>query len=159
MFALSAAVVVSCGTGPEQPTPEINAATVALDGWQRDGEAETYVGDSLFELINGGAEVYHRYGFVQARAAQFTDAEGRSIALEIFEMDDLEGARGIFDDKTGGSGRPIDIGDEAAAEDYYLNFRSGPYLVTVTGFDSDEPTTDGILRLAREVDAALGEEK
>ncbi len=48
------------------------------------------------------------------------------------------------------------IGDEAAGEDYYLNFRSGRFLVTITGFDSEPETTEGILLLARAVATQLG---
>lgn len=157
---LTLLVILQCAPVPEAEKPaKLNSAAVTLDGWSQEYEPEVYVGDSLFELINGGAEVYHRFGFVQALAAQYGDADGRSISLEVFEMVDGDGARKIYADKTGGSGEPLDIGDEAAGEDYYLNFRSGRFLVTITGFESDAPTNDGILTLARAVAAELGGEK
>lgn len=150
-------VVVQCAENPvPDKTPALASAAVTMDGWRMDYEPEIYVGDTLFELINGGAEVYHRFGFVQALATQYSDADGRSLSLEVFEMGDVKGAHDIFADKAGGSGEPLDIGDEARSEDYYLNFRSGLFLVTITGFDSDETTTEGILNLARAVAGALG---
>jgi Family of unknown function (DUF6599) len=150
--------VIQCSDEPKaEPKPRgISVAAVEISGWQQEYEPEIFVGDALFELINGGAEVYHRFGFVQALAAQFADGDGRSISLEVFEMKDVEGARKIYSDKTGGSGEPLEIGDEAAGEDYYLNFRSGRFLVTITGFDSEPETTDGILLLARAVAEQLG---
>jgi len=153
--------MIQCAEGPvvDRRSSDINAAALEIEGWQREYEPEVYVGESLFELINGGAEVYHRYGFVRALATQYADLDGRSLSLEVFEMCDVEGARNIYSDKTGGSGEPLEIGEEAAGEDYYLNFRSGRFLVTTTGFDSDEQTTDGILKLAREVAAELGGEQ
>ena len=153
--------MIQCAKGPvaDRRSSDISAAAVEIDGWQREYEPEVYVGESLFELINGGAEVYHRFGFVQALATQYADVHGRSFSLEVFEMGDVEGARNIYSDKTGGSGEPLEIGDEAAGEDYYLNLRSGRFLVTITGFDSDEQTTDGILELAREVAVGLGGEQ
>ena len=148
---------VQCARSPEvEDVSGIAGAAVTIDGWRMDYEPEIYVGDTLFELINGGAEVYHRFGFVQALATQYSDSEDRSISLEVFEMGDLEGARKIYTDKTGGSGEPLVIGDEALSEDYSLNFRSGRFLVTITGFDSEEQTTDGILELARAVAEELG---
>lgn len=150
-------LVIQCAGEPEvEETGGISAAAVEIDGWRMDYEPEIYVGDTLYELINGGAEVYHRFGFVQALATQYSDTDGRSISLEVFEMGDLEGARNIYSDKTGGSGESLDIGDEAAGEDYYLNFRSGKYLVTITGFDSEIETRDEILKLARAVARVLG---
>jgi hypothetical protein len=151
-------VVIQCADQPvvDPPSRGIGAAAAVVSGWQQEYEPEIYVGDALFELINGGAEVYHRFGFVQALATQYADGDGRSISLEVFEMKDIDGAKRIYADKTGGSGEPLQIGDEAAGEDYYLNFRSGRFLVTITGFDSQPETTDGILLLARAAAAGLG---
>ena len=153
-------VIVQCARAPVvEEVPRLAATAVEIDGWRMEYEPEIYVGDSLFELINGGAEVYHRFGFLQALATQYSQAEGRSISLEVFEMGDVEGARNIYADKTGGAGEPLEIGDEAAGEDYYLNFRSGSFLVTITGFDSDEQTTKGILKLAHAVADRIGGEQ
>lgn len=151
-------LIIHCAAGPESAPSEqgISLAAVEVSGWQREYEPEIYIGDALFELINGGAEVYHGFGFVQALAMQYADGGGRSISLEVFEMKDVEGARNIYSDKTGGSGEPLEIGDEGAGEDYYLNFRSGRFLVTITGFDSEPETTAGILLLARAVAEQLG---
>jgi hypothetical protein len=152
--------LAQCG-GSSDPEEDagLAAAAVEIDGWQMDFEPELYVGDALYQLIDGGAEVYHQFDFVQALATQYSDADGRSISLEVFEMGDVDGARNIYADKTGGTGEPLDIGDEAAGEDYYLNFRSGRYLVTITGFDSDGETRAGIMALARAVANKLGDRR
>ena len=165
----AAAVLVQCGRGPEPEQPDwpvapvsepegLTRAAVEVEGWELDGEPLVFVGDTLFELINGGAELYHRHGFVQALSAQYVDGEGRTIALEVFEMGDPEGAASVFADKAGGSGEAVELGDEARLESYYLNLRSGRYLATLTGYTSDEQTTAGILALAEAVAAELGGE-
>ena len=160
-------VLVQCGGGPEPEQPDwpvaparepegLTRAAVAVEGWELDGEPQVFVGDTLFELINGGAELYHLHGFVQALSAQYADGDGRTIALEVFEMGDPEGAATVFAAKAGGSGEPLDLGDEARLESYYLNLRSGRFIVTLTGYASDEQTTAGILALAGAVAAELG---
>jgi hypothetical protein len=142
---------------PEPPTPSgLEAAAATVDGWQLDGEPQIFVGEALFELINGGAELYHQLGFVRALSAEYVDGEDRAISLEVFEMGDLEGTKQIFAEKTGGSGEPADIGDEAAVESYYMNARVDRYLITITGFESDEATTAGILKIGAAVATALG---
>ena len=91
-FTLAVAVVVmvmivQCARAPVvEEVPRLAAVAVEIDGWRMEYEPEIYVGDSLFELINGGAEVYHRFGFVQALSTQYSEADGRSISLEVFEM-------------------------------------------------------------------------
>jgi hypothetical protein len=152
---------VQCAREPAPPVeaPEpvglMNAA-VSIDGWQLEDEPLVYVGDTLYELINGGAELYHQLGFVQAMAAEYVDADGRTLSLEVFEMGDVQGTEELFYEKTGGSGEPAAIGDEAAIESYYMNARVGRYLITITGFESDEATTSGMLELATAVASALG---
>lgn len=151
----------------EKPEPEsepvagsissLTAAAVPLEGWRMDGEPQVVVGDALFELINGGAELYHQHGFVQALSAEYSDDADRDISLEVFEMEDLQGAQNVYAEKSGGAGEALAVGDEAAFEDYYLNVRTGPYLITITGFETDEATTDAIRRLAESVVSALGE--
>ena len=163
----AAAVLVQCGRSPEPEQPDwpvapageaegLTRAAVAVEGWELDGEPLVFVGDTLFELINGGAELYHQHGFVQALSAQYVDGEGRTIALEVFEMGDPQGAATVFAAKAGGSGEPVELGDEARLESYYLNLRSGRYIATLTGYASDEQTTAGILALAGAVAAELG---
>ena len=44
---------------------------------------ETYSGDELFQMINGGADIYHEYGFVQVVRAAYTDGKRLTIKLEI----------------------------------------------------------------------------
>jgi hypothetical protein len=152
--------LVACGSQPDSEsdeTPALMSAAVAISGWELQAEPQLVVGDALFELINGGAELYHRLGFVQALSAQYDGAEDRSISLEIFEMKDAEAAHSIFVEKSGGTGEALAIGDESAAESYYLNFRTGVFLVTITGFDSDTVTTQALQDLARAVDNKLGE--
>jgi len=165
VLLVSVALVWTTGCS-EKPEPESNlagqtsslvAAAVPLEGWRVTGEPQVVVGDELFELINGGAELYHQHGFVQAMAAEYSDDGGRDISLEVFEMRDAQGAQVVFAEKSGGAGEALTVGDEAAFEDYYLNARTGPYLITITGFETDEATTDAIPRLAESVVVALGE--
>ena len=153
--------IVQCAREPapavETSEPEgLMKAAVSIDGWQLEDEPLVYVGDTLYELINGGAELYHQLGFVQALAAEYVDKEGRSLSLEVFEMGDPAGTETLFIEKTGGSGEPVAIGDEAAVESYYMNARVDRYLITITGFESDEATTSGMLELAEAVASALG---
>ena len=126
------------------------AAALTLDDPPR-----TYRGDELFMMIDGGADIYHEYGFSQVVRAAYTDADGRSINLEIYAMQSPQAAWGIYTFKTGAGATPVDIGQEALFEDYYLNFVKGNLLVTVVGPDAEEATAKAVIALARAVDARI----
>jgi hypothetical protein len=125
-----------------------------LKDWEPSGEPEYVKGDDLFLLIDGGAEIYHEYGFKQAIAQGFkmkNGKQGSGFNLEIYEMLDPEAAYGIYTFKIAGEGQPLDVGDAGLLEDYYLNARKGNFLVTVTGFDAGKDTLAGIVEAAKAV--------
>ena len=120
-----------------------------LKGWKLDGEPQTAEGISLFELINGGAEEYVKEGFSRAVMATYRNKEGKRINLDIYEMLSPESAKSIYRKKAGDKGQKVSVGEEAAMEDYYLNFRKGAYQVTLSGYDPKKETLEWLLRLAR----------
>lgn len=127
----------------------------AIAGWVLSDAPKTYRGDELFMMIDGGADIYHEYGFVQVVASDYANGNGKSIRVEIYEMESPAAAYGIYSFKIGEEGKAPAIGQEALLEDYYLNFWKGNLLVTVVGSDADEQTVRGVLALAEAVDARL----
>jgi hypothetical protein len=124
-------------------------------GWMLNDAPQNYRGDELFVMIDGGADIYHEYGFTQVLRAEYVNGRGKSIKLEIFEMESPAAAYGIYTFKIGGSGKTLTIGQEALLEDYYLNFWKSNLLVTVIGPDSEEETVQGVIALAKAADARI----
>jgi hypothetical protein len=118
-------------------------------GWKLDGEPQTAEGIRLFELINGGAEEYVKEGFNRAALATYRNSEGKRINLEIYEMLSPESAKSIYRKKAGDKGQKVSVGEEAAMEDYYLNFRKGAYQVTLSGYDTQRETLEWLSLMAR----------
>jgi hypothetical protein len=123
-----------------------------IPGWERDEEFQIAEGDDLYILINGGAQIYHEYGFIQAVYQTYVDTAGNCINLEIYEMDNSSAAYGMYTFKTDTTGEPVDIGAEGWLSSYYLNFWKGPYVVTLIGLDTNENIKKGLIRIARILD-------
>ena len=100
-------------------------------------------------------ELYVRLGFARAVFASYRSDAGKSINLEIYQMKTPESARSVYARKVGDKGKRADFGDEALFEDYFLNFYRGSYQVTVSGYDSDSRTVDGIFTIAKRIDERL----
>jgi len=126
-----------------------------VQGWKKQGKSQHYEGESLYEYIDGGAEIYHEYGFKSVLAQDFVHSVGKSVSVEIFEMATPESAYGIYTFKTNAEGKKVRIGTEAQLADYYLNFWKGSILVTLTGFDETEETIKGLLDIAQEIGSRL----
>lgn len=128
------------------------------DSWETKGAPQEYKGDDLFLYINGGAEIYHEYGFERVIVQDYINSSDKTIILELYQMEDPESAYGIYSFKTTPQGRNLDIGAHGLLEDYYLNFWKGRFLATLTGFDESEQTLKGLEIIARGLDARLPDE-
>ncbi len=126
-------------------------------GWVSAGDPQEFVGEDLYTYIDGGAEIYQEYGFRRVVIQDYKNAPGKSVSLEIFEMETPEAAFGIFTFKRSGKGKSVPLGSAGEVEDYYLNFWKGRFLVTLTGFDDTGETIEGLLAVARSVDAKIKE--
>lgn len=124
-------------------------------GWTVVEPPQAAKGHELFTVINGGAELYVRLGFSRAVFASYQNPAGKSINLEIYQMKTPKLAHEVYTHKVGAKGRPADFGAAAFFEDYYLNFYKGPFQVTISGYDTDKQTAEGIFTLAGLVDQRL----
>jgi len=124
---------------------------LSLPGWKLDATPETAQGIELYKLINGGDEIYMQAGFKRAILARYGNGKGKMINLEIFEMASPQSALNIHKKKIGPKGKKVAVGVDAILEDYYLNFHSGSFQVTISGYDAEPATVKMLLDMARMV--------
>ena len=147
-------IILTCAWGGQAITADLPAlAPIAgdLDDWAPVGQPQQYEGLDLYRLINGGAEVYHEYGFRCVLEQEYSDQEQRYISLEIYEMKNPTAAFGIYSFKTDSEGRSIPVGTEAILASHYLNIWKGRFLLTLSGADADEATREGLVEIGKAV--------
>lgn len=143
---------------PISPMADVSANIPAdsdIRGWQRDGETQVFKGEDLYLYIDGGADIYQEYGFEAVAVQDYKSPGGKTLSLEVFQMKDSAAAFGMYTFKRSAGGKAIDIGEQGQLEDYYLNFRKGSCVVTLTGFDEEEATIQGLLIVGRAADAKI----
>ncbi len=139
-------LVAGCST-PENSCPSNN-----IGAWSVEGEAEVYVGDDLFVYINGGAEIYHEYGFVQVAVRRYVRGDD-SISVEIYTMDG--DAYGIYSFARSPSGHGVNLGNGGTSAEYYLHFWSGPELAVITAESEFEDLGAAVLEIGTAVAGCL----
>jgi hypothetical protein len=81
------------------PLPEVNLeifpAAVLDDGWSLDGRVETYDPTTLYEKINGAAELYLSYGFRKLYYLTIAK-DAHSITVELYDQGLFRNALGLF---------------------------------------------------------------
>lgn len=127
-----------------------------FQGWKWSGEPRQFELMQLFAVINGEAERYMRHGCLRAAFATYRTPDGLFVDVQVFKMKDGNSAKGVFDEKSDKSGERLSLGDEAIFEGYYLNLRTGDYLVTVSGSDPEQTTRNDIIPVARSISKKIG---
>ena len=137
---------VGC-SNPENSCPPQN-----IGAWTAEGETEIYVGDDLFIYINGGAEIYHEYGFVEVAVQRYVRGND-SVSVEIYTMDG--DAFGIYSFARSSSGHEVNLGEGGTSADYYLHFWSGPGLAVITAESEFEDLGTAVFEIGTAVEGCL----
>ena len=103
----------------------------SFKSWTLKSDPQTYSKGDLFKLINGGADVFFEYGFDNVVTHNFTK-EDQSILLEIYEMEDVSSAYGIFSFNKGADSLGEKISDGIVLYDYYLLMWTDRYYVSLS---------------------------
>ena len=161
VFLVGIVLLLGAAAAAARPSPGDLSGYRPANGdvcdWRPDGEPTVYRGEALFRMINGGADIYHEYGFSQVMRETYFNAGERSINLEIYRMKSPAAAYGIYSFKAGEGGTPMAIGQEARLQDDYLNFWKGDLLAAVIGLDPGPETVQGVVALAKAVDGRIAE--
>jgi hypothetical protein len=73
-------------------------------------------------------------------------------------MNTPDAAAKLYEKKAGKEGESISLGDAAVFNKYFLNFRQGKFLVTLTGSDTEKETIDGLMVIAKIVERKIAQE-
>ena len=129
-----------------------------IQGWTMSDTARIYEGKDLFLFMDGGADLFFEYGFQRVLAAEYRNAAGKSVDLEMYEMNDPGASYGIYSVHSGQEATPLNIGQGGSAHAYYIMFWKGRYYVSIAGSDSTEECRGGLETIARAVDRNLLQE-
>jgi hypothetical protein len=101
------------------------------EGWVLDSIAKLYTSDTLFEHINGEAELYFPYGFEALATAIYTNKADPQLSLlaDVYRMSSLLNAFGIYSNYRKARSEDAPIGAEGFASSTQLMFYQDKYFV------------------------------
>ena len=113
---------------------------------------QTAQGEKLVELINGGAVLFFRHGFEKTIFQEYYIDSTQYINLEIYQMNNPNGARGIFLARTDTTATKISFGQLGIQDNYFCTFYRDNYYVIATGSDSINTIQQVLLKAMQIVD-------
>lgn len=123
------------------------------DGWIAKGTPQAFTKETLFEHINGQADLFLQYGFERSVFTVYRNknsGQGK-IDLDIYDMGDAVQAFGILsrfrqDDRSAG------IGLDSYLDDHYVFFYKGRYFVVLQATKS---SPSSLKQLARMIESRI----
>jgi len=99
-------------------------------GWTLASGPQTYTKKTLFEHVNGQAELFFKYGFQKSAFAVYQEKKNpkNQIDLDIYDVGNALQAFGILS-RFRNEDRPAGIGLDSYLDDYSLLFYQGKYFV------------------------------
>jgi hypothetical protein len=117
-------------------------------------DIRTFVGDSLWEYINGGAELYHTYGFAKVSTADYRSGDV-DLVLDLYQFATSDGAYGLYSMLRPDEPELVTLGVEGYFTGSSLEFVRGKIMARIVGYDDSEATGAAIRRLAEHLASAL----
>jgi hypothetical protein len=128
---------------------------VEVAGWAWDRKEIKYDSKSLFDYMDGAAELYLAYGFQDLRVRKFERPGQPPITLELYEMACSEDAYGLFSferqDEAAGIGQGSEFGGGL------LRFWKGKYFVSIYAEGEGGEIESAILAAGRAAADAIQE--
>ena len=127
-----------------------------ITGWKQSGEVQTFTPKTLFEYINGAADLYIMYDFQELKVAEYQNEKKASVTVEVYEHKTPTHAFGIYSQERLLNANFINIGAQGYIENNVLNFLIGPYYVKMSSYHTGAEDREILLAFANKMSESLG---
>jgi len=110
-----------------------------LEGFKKTTSFPVFGPENLWDYINGAADTYLAYGFVNLHVAEYKKGKN-VIKLEIYQHTNNTLAFGIYSTERSPSFRFMNLGAQGYIADGAINFFKGNYYVKLRTFSKSEKT-------------------
>jgi hypothetical protein len=118
-----------------------------LKGFKKTTNYPVYLPENLWDFINGAADTYLAYGFMDLHVAEYKKGKD-VIKLEIYRHSDNTMAFGIYSSERSPSFRFSNIGAQGYITGGAINFFKGNYYVKIRTYSKNEKTLQSAESLA-----------
>lgn len=121
--------------------------------WFRARVDQIYTPQTIFDYINGGAEVYKAYNMRGCLSRQYTTARGPAIMLDVFDMGTSEDAYGVFTHDPAGD--VVQLGQDGRLRPGWANFWKDRFFVSIYAEEETDAAQTAVQKLAEQVAALI----
>ncbi|NNK94968.1 MAG: hypothetical protein HKP41_11520 [Desulfobacterales bacterium] len=129
-----------------------------LEEWSKSSDFAVYDAENLYVYINGGAELYISYQFINLISQPYVNEEDDEIKIDIFDMGSSQSAYGIFSHSRETIDNFVGSNIESEYAGGLLTFWKGRYYVSILAYPETESRKLVVQQLARKIAAQVQED-
>jgi hypothetical protein len=127
--------------------------------WELTVLPEVYTPANLWDLINGAAESYLSYDFMDLHLGDYEHASGTVIHAELYRHSSPVNAYGIYASERSPEYNFIEVGAQGYLEEGVLNFLSGHFYVKLYSTDSGDEIQEALHKIGHKISWHLEQEE
>jgi len=153
MISLVFLASVTCQTADAEAVsfPEVK-------GWNLTAIPDVYTPGNLWDLINGAAESYLSYDFVDLHLGDYENASGTVIHAEVYRHSATVNAYGIYAAERSPEYQFLEVGTQGYLEEGVLNFLTGQFYIKLYSTDSGAEVQDALVKIGQKISGHLDQE-
>ena len=141
-----ASILVAQNTSPSFPQ---------ISGWKLTVEGTVYTPNNLWDVIDGAADLFLEYDFVDLHIARYQQTADLEIKVELYRHKSTVDAFGMYSQERYPDYHFIDLGTQGYVEKGALNFLCGEYYVKISTVQSEQPAQEGLATIAAALEKHL----
>ncbi|MFH1757377.1 MAG: DUF6599 family protein [Pseudomonadota bacterium] len=122
-----------------------------VSGWKQAEIPQVFSPQTLYEYINGAADLYLKYDFQDLQVSEYRNDKKASVTVEVYRHQTPHHAFGIYSQERLAKANFLDIGSQGYSESMVLNFVQGPYYVKINSYNTGADDQEILLTFARQV--------
>jgi len=102
-------------------------------GWKLEGKSYRYIPQNLYEYINGAAEFFIAYDFIELTGANYFSASEKkaAVTVDIYDMGGKLNAFGVFQSRRDTQASSLNIGTASVGSDDYISLYKDRFYVEI----------------------------
>ena len=128
-----------------------------ITGWKQTGEPQTFLPGTLYEYINGGADLYLAYDFQELKVSEYVDDKKATVTVEVYRHKSPTEAFGIYSQERLPDANYLNIGAQGYMDKNILNFLAGSFYVKINSYNTGADDQEVLQAFAKKIEENLNE--
>jgi len=122
-----------------------------VSGWKQSAKPQVFSPATLYEYINGDADLYLKYDFQDLQVAEYENEKKAAVTVEVYRHRTPIHAFGIYSQERLSGANFLDIGAQGYTESMVFNFIHGPYYIKINSYNTGADDQEILLTFGRKI--------